>query len=190
MNRKEKIEYYNNFDYPTFINNPKVEAFIGKDYEYFKDLWAKDFVKKKGNALKVMTCFHWTWLGVILGPIVWFSYRKMYAVAWSLIALFATVSFLESYFDFEVGAGAFFGTNLALALLAQNHYFMYVVDFFRKNANLPGHQLDELIATKGGTSMVAPVVIFILTIFSIGISAILGNVAAGNTISFNVWLFD
>lgn len=186
MNRRERIRYFENFDYATFINNPKVAAFIGKDHEYFKDLWAKDFEKKNGNAQKVTTCFHWTWLGVILGPVVWFSYRKMYNMAWLVIALFSAITFVEVFFNVNVGSGGYFAANLVLALMAKNMYLMHTIEFFRKNADLPSDQRDDLIAVKGGTSVAAPFVMFVTFFACMIAAAVLADLVAGNPISFTL----
>ena len=186
MDRRERMRYFENFDYPTFINNPKVAAFIGKDYDYFKNLWAKDFEKKNGNAQKVMACFHWTWLGVILGPVVWFSYRKMYKMAWLVIGLFSAITFVEVFFNLNAGSGGYFAANLVLALMAKNMYLMHTIEFFRQNADLPGHQLDDLVAAKGGTSVAAPFVMFIMFFACMIGAAVIGDLAAGNPISFTL----
>ncbi len=184
MTRKERIDYFQNFDYATFINNPKVAAFIGKDYDYFKTLWAKDFEKKKGDALKVMTTMHWTWLGVVLGPVVWFSYRKMYKLAWVVIGLYAAVSFLETFFRFDLGSGGFLAANLILALMAKNYYFGHVVDFFRSRSDLSGAALENEIARHGGTNIWAPFVMFIAHIVLVMAASALGDIASGNPVSF------
>ena len=184
MNRKEKIEYYKNFDYHTFINNPKVAAFIGKDYDYFKNLWAKDFEKTKGNALKVITSMHWTWLGLICGPIVWYSYRKMYKTAWGILGIFVAASFAVEFFDLQNSGGGYAGAYIVLAVLAKGYYFQHVVEFFNKNADLPQDQLNDLIAKEGGTSIMAPIVIFIIGVICMCSAEILGDLAAGHEISF------
>lgn len=180
---REKIAYFQDFDYRTFINNPQVEAFIGKDYEHFKVLWTSDFEKKKGNALRVITSLHWTWLGVLAGPIVWFSYRKMYKLAWGLVGLFSAATFLEDFFGLHVGSGAYMGANLMLALMAKGYYFEHVVGFFHENKDASQAQMAELIATKGGTSTLAAVIMFVMGIICVIAASILGDLAAGHQIS-------
>lgn len=177
MNRNEPAARFENFDYPTFINNPKVATFIGKDYEYFKALWAKDFKKKNSG---IMTRFHWTWLGIVLGPLVWFSYRKMYRMAWLIIGFSSAAVFLEIFFAPHINAEVYYLIlYFILPLMAQNIYLMHVIDFFHKNAHLPHHQLDDLIAIKGGTSIAAPFVMSVIFCVCLLAAVVFGTFMTG-----------
>ncbi len=185
MDRRERMRYFENFDYPTFINNPKVAAFIGKDYDYFKALWAKDIEKKKGDAQKIGNMFHWSWLAVLLTPIAWYGYRKMYIAAWSLIGLYTVLAFIDSYYSFDFGSGVYGGPLLGIALTVKSAYFMNVVGFFQKNEYLSGTALDEKIARKGGTSLLSMIAILLAFILFMVGAALLGDIASGKPVSFS-----
>ena len=169
-------EIDSNFDFDAFINAPTVRAFIGKNYDYYKDIWAKDYAKKKSIA-GIMSSFHLNWLGLLAGPVSWFCYRKMYGVAIGITALYCVATLLEYYIGKPISSTAFVAANVILASMAKGYYFAHVRNFIEKNGTLSQTMFEQRIARDGGVSIPLAVGGFILSI-----SAIIGCAAIGETI--------
>jgi|GEM_PF-3105337 hypothetical protein len=184
MNFRERKEYYQNFDLPTFLMNPKVADFVGKDFGRFQEIWINDYKKTGHNVARMGLRYHWTWLGFILGPVVWYSHRKMYLMALGIIGIYMLVTFFEEYFNLGLGSVSFAATNIILALMAKSTYLQHIIDFFHRNREISGQQLDDLIASNGGTSKIAAFLFFAFSIMAIILASITGDIVAGHEISF------
>jgi uncharacterized membrane protein (Fun14 family) len=122
--------------------------------------------------------------GFILGPVVWYSHRKMYLMALGIIGIYMLVTFFEEYFNLGLGSVSFAATNIILALMAKSTYLQHIIDFFHRNREISGQQLDDLIASNGGTSKIAAFLFFAFSIMAIILASITGDIVAGHEISF------
>jgi len=151
-------ERYKDIDFESFINSPNVKAFIGKNYDYYKGIWTRDYEKKGRNILKISVAHHWNWLGFLAGLPVWYCYRKMYGMAAMLTALYCAPTVYEYYAEDPISPAAFLGVNLVLLLHSKGTYFVLVLDFFEKNKDLSQSELEEKIARKGSASTLAAII--------------------------------
>lgn len=169
-------EIEKNFDFDAFINAPTVRAFIGKNYDHYKDIWSADYAKKK-SLTGIITAWHLNWLGLLAGPVSWLAYRKMYAAAIGVTLVYCLATFVEFYLGKPFPTAAFVGVNVAVASIGKGQYFAHVMNFIEKNGTLSQAMFEQRIARDGGVSVPLAVAGFILSI-----SAIIGCAAIGETI--------
>lgn len=191
MSDQERKQYFEDFDLPTFLMNPKVADFVGKDFDKFKDIWLNDYEKADRNFSGIGMRLHWTWLGVIIGPCIWFTYRRMGELALATLLFFAGLEFIREYINlgidtiesavFDIFAFAVF---VIFALWGKSLYLHHIIKFFRTNDHLSGPQLDELIEDFGRTSVTRAVLFFIFSVMVLIAANIMGDITAGREISF------
>lgn len=191
MNFRKRKADFENFDLPTFLMNPKVADFVGKDFDKFKEIWLKDYEKADRDFSRIGLRLHWTWLGVIIGPYVWFSYRRMGEMALATLLFFAGLEFIREYMDlgidtielalFDIFVYAVF---VVFALLGKSLYLHHIIKFFGTNDHVSGMQLDELIEDFGRTSVTRAILFFIFSIMVLIAANIMGDITAGHEISF------
>lgn len=175
----KQSEYLSQLDVNAFLERPEVEAYVGKNYAYFKNLWQTDYAKL-GNAKKITMRFHWNTLAFFI-PFSWFAYRKMWGMALSLAALMVSLTFLEGYgqahWNYHPSSTTYIGAQLVLCLTSKNIYFLHVVDFFRKHENTPPETLLSLAQEKGGVNILYAI------LSTIGfIAALIGSVIISDII--------
>lgn len=95
FSKREKEGYLDDIDFEKFIERREVREFIGKNYDHYREIWLKDY-RKKRRVRKMLVGFHWNALGVLCWP-AWFAYRKMYTLLAIMTALMAAFSFAQVY---------------------------------------------------------------------------------------------
>lgn len=150
-----KTNYLKQLDVTAFLERPEVEAYIGKNYGHFKQLWQKDYTKKKAGH-KMATQWHWNTLAFLL-PVSWFAYRKMWGLVLSIAGILVFLTLLEGYaqthWNFKPSNGPYIGLQLVLCFMSKNLYFLHVTEFFRKHKDTPSQILMPLAEKTGGVSV-------------------------------------
>ena len=150
-----KKEYLKTLDVPAFLERPEVAAFVGKNFDKYKELWLKDYAKTK-SALKMTNKLHWNW-GAFWLWFSWFSYRRMWGVVLSILGLLAVSSMAEAYYYQLYGKGFSASTYTApfiiLSMMSKGLYFNHVATFFYKYSDVSPARMKELIEEQGGTSV-------------------------------------
>jgi hypothetical protein len=167
-----------NFDFDAFINAPTVRAFIGKNYDHYKEIWGRDYAKKK-SVTGIISSFHLNWLGLLAGPVSWFSYRKMYGAAIGVTIVYCAATLVEYYYGKPFPTAGFVGVNVAIASMAKGQYFAHVMNFLEKNNTLSQAMFEQRIARDGGVSWPLAVAGFILSIAAIIGCAAIGEIVFG-----------
>jgi hypothetical protein len=156
---QEKQDYFKNLNVPAFLERPDVQAFIGPNFEKFKEKWLKDYAKSK-DAARMLVRHHWNLMAFLFWP-AWFAYRKMWKNLLMFSGAFMAIFVLESVWVHgghnPIPSAAYTGVHLVIGLMATNMYFMHVVNFFHDNAKTSPTEMNTLISEKGGTSWVLAV---------------------------------
>ncbi len=143
-------ERYKNFDFEAFINAPTVHAFIGKNYQHYKEIWSADYAKY-GKPERIMASMHFNLLALLMPP-AWFAYRKMWTVLLIWLGAICGLTVVAAVTGIDIPGGTWTGMNIVIALMSKGMYFDHVTKFFEANKNLPGPALDRAIERQGGTS--------------------------------------
>jgi hypothetical protein len=141
---------YKNFNFEAFINAPTVQAFIGKNYQHYKEIWSADYTKY-GKPERMVASMHFNLLALLMPP-AWFAYRKMWKVLLIWLGAICGLTVVATVSGVDIPGGAWTGVNIVIALMSKGMYFDHVTKFFEANKNLPGPALDRAIERQGGTS--------------------------------------
>lgn len=167
---------YENLDLEIFLGLPDVQRFIGKNYEYYKNLWLGDYAKKK-SVIGVANTNHLNALAMLLNVPTWLGYRKMHAYALGFTALFCLVMVGEHFLGLRVPNGVYAILNLVVALRLKGLYFDWVVRQFYKHRDTERAVFDAFLGRQGGTSV--PLAIFYGLFFA---AAVIGTSLALDTL--------
>ena len=170
---------FRDFDLDAFLKSDDVRAFIGPGFDFFDVLWRADFARKE-NMEKVLSSFHWNGLAILVSPITWFAYRKMYDMAALFLALVLCASVVIDILNIQVGVAPFVGAFVVVGLISYNVYFLHVHKAMMKIRAMPEERRAAAIAARGGVSVLAAILFtaFALVLF-VGYSYVLFARAQG-----------
>ncbi len=105
-----------------FLNQESTKKMVGKNYEFYKELWTQHLEKIEGKRKKIEVKGRWNWLATLYIP-AWFGYRKMHDFFWVVTALLAAVLFYETYTNTEIiKPGVSAGIFIVFAIYSRAFY--------------------------------------------------------------------
>lgn len=165
------------YELQNFLNKDAVKAFIGKNYEHFREIWINDYAKNKSRG--IATARHLNWLALLAGPVTWFAYRKMYIMALTFTLCYCAATLFEYAISTPLPIAGFVGINVYFACVSKGMYYEHIRAFFSKNHNTSPNELEALITRHGGTSTIAAVVGTVLMFASIFVTTVISEVIFG-----------
>jgi len=138
----------------SLINQAEAEAFIGKKSDYYLEKW--------GNPTQAS--HNWA---AYLGGIGWLLYRKMYIEALVLLALWTLLDVLLwplPFFD-TIDRAVTMGIWILVGTYGNTLYHRKFLRVTRKGDHLEGEERLRFLNKKGGTSILAAVVLTPVFVF-------------------------
>ncbi len=128
-------------DVQTFLDRDVVRSIIGKNYDFYRELWLQHEQQINGERAKIKVKGRWNWLAFIFIP-AWYGYRKMHSMFLGLLAAFSALIFYEIFYDTEIlkSTSALFGF---LALYSRAMYLQIVVARVKAYDKLPNKERKE-----------------------------------------------
>lgn len=169
------IETLNDFE--AFLEQPNVQGLIGKNYDHYRELWLARYryIVLKEPKQKVKGAFNW--LGFLLPP-VWLGYRRMYTILFILLAVVATLVFVEVYY--AQGITPLIGLAVLFGFFGKDFYLEHVI---KSAAKMNNHKnVDAFLKWHAGTSIMwASLALPISLALNIA-AAITASYLSGNTL--------
>ena len=135
-------------DLEAFLNRDEVKLIIGKNYDFYKELWLQHEQKFKGERKKIQIEGRWNWLAILYIP-AWYGYRKLHSMYWVLLCMFSALFFYESYYNTELLKSTS-GIFLVLALMSRSTYLQTIVARVKAYDKLPNKERKEQFLKKYG----------------------------------------
>lgn len=143
--------------FDSFIQHPAVAAYVGNNFDYYRDVWSRQFAKKKtiaamrGDILKgAFASFN---LPALLLLVPWSFYRKNVKPA-ALVGLVLFAVFSMQIITGMHPPGLFYLVLIiGVGSMANAYYFDQVWEFVETNGKLGPEELKQLALAKGGTSV-------------------------------------
>ena len=134
MNAKhfKKLGFESIHDLEKFLNRDDIKHMIGKEkYDHFRELWLSSYASSVMGEPKKKIEGKFNWLALIASPLVWYAYRRMYALVFSLCGVFAVLSFVKLFFDIDTIPGLM-AVFLVLVFTSKNIYLGHLVRCTKK----------------------------------------------------------
>ena len=153
---QEETSFNNNYgqysEFYTGQNLDDIRMFVGANADYYM----YKFLKLKSKHRKI----GWNWCSALFGA-YWYAYRKMY--------FYAAIYFAAMIFKFFVGetfSGYIsLGIIIVSGMFGNYVYMKHVEEYVREADTMEGAMKNSYLVSRGGTSGISIVVIFLLFVF-------------------------